>query len=46
MPEVNEKLSTQGLETVASTPRVFGEHMAKEIRKWERVVKAAGIKPE
>ena len=46
MPDVSEKLSTQGLETVASTPKQFGDHMATEMKKWGTIVKAAGIKPE
>lgn len=46
MPDVNEKLSTQGLETVASTPKAFGDLIVAEINKWGRIVKAAGIRPE
>ncbi len=46
MPDVNEKLSTQGLEIVGSTPKELGDHIVREIKKWGGIVRAAGIKPE
>jgi tripartite-type tricarboxylate transporter receptor subunit TctC len=35
-----------GFEIVGSTPDEFGAYIKNEIRKWEKVVKASGAKPE
>jgi tripartite-type tricarboxylate transporter receptor subunit TctC len=45
-PQVKEKFSGQGLEVYASTPGEFEKYLAAEIEKWDKVVKAAGIKAE
>jgi tripartite-type tricarboxylate transporter receptor subunit TctC len=45
-PEVQKQLSTEGAETKRMSPAAFGTFMEKELAKWERVVKEAGIKPE
>jgi tripartite-type tricarboxylate transporter receptor subunit TctC len=46
VPDVKEKMSTQGLFVVASTPEAFAAHLKKEIPRWAKVVKNAGIKPQ
>jgi tripartite-type tricarboxylate transporter receptor subunit TctC len=36
----------QGFEPIGNTPDEFSRFIREEIPRWERVVKAAGIKPE
>src|SRR5262249_31640378 len=45
-PEVQKQLLSEGAETVRMSSAAFGAFMEKELAKWERVVKEAGIKPE
>jgi tripartite-type tricarboxylate transporter receptor subunit TctC len=45
-PEVKEKFSAAGLETVSSTPAEFAAFIRGEIAKWARVAKEANIKLE
>ena len=45
-PEVQQRLAAQGAEAVPMSPAEFGAFMEKEMAKWERVVKAGGIKVE
>ncbi|SHH38442.1 Bug family tripartite tricarboxylate transporter substrate binding protein [Pollutimonas bauzanensis] len=44
--DVKEKLSVQGLTTIGSTPGQLAVYIQKEIEKWGRVIKAAGIKTD
>jgi tripartite-type tricarboxylate transporter receptor subunit TctC len=44
--EVQKQLAAQGAETVRMSAAEFGEFMAREMDKWERVVKEGKIKPE
>jgi tripartite-type tricarboxylate transporter receptor subunit TctC len=45
-PKMQELLSSQGLEIVASTPAQFSARVASEITKWRKVIADAGIKAE
>jgi len=45
-PEVQKQLSSQGGEVMRMSSREFGDFMVKEMGKWERVVKAGGIKAD
>jgi tripartite-type tricarboxylate transporter receptor subunit TctC len=45
-PEVKKQLLSEGAETMRMSSAAFGAFMEKELAKWERVVKEAGIKPE
>ena len=45
-PEVRQRLSSEGLQIVASTPQEFEQFIKSEIAKWAKVVRAAGIKAE
>jgi tripartite-type tricarboxylate transporter receptor subunit TctC len=42
--EVRERLAANGAEVVASTPDQFGTYIAVELAKWEKIIKAAGIR--
>jgi tripartite-type tricarboxylate transporter receptor subunit TctC len=44
--EVNERLSSEAAEIVASTPTQFAEFQKAEIAKWAGVVRKANLKLE
>jgi len=46
LPDVRERLGTLGAEIVGGTPREFAEHIEREIPRWAKVIKAAGIQLE
>jgi tripartite-type tricarboxylate transporter receptor subunit TctC len=46
LPEVAQRLDPLGFEIVGSTPEQFGAYMRSETRKWEKVVKASGARPD
>jgi tripartite-type tricarboxylate transporter receptor subunit TctC len=46
MPDVVERLSSQGAEPVASTPEEFGAYVRSEIDKWANLVKVAHMKAD
>lgn len=46
MPEVRAKLAELGMEPVGNSPEEFDAFIRDEIPKWEKVVKAAGIKAD
>lgn len=41
--EVRTRLSAEGAEATPATPQAFGQLIASEIKRWERVIKAAHI---
>jgi tripartite-type tricarboxylate transporter receptor subunit TctC len=43
-PDLKERLSSQGAEVVGSTPEEFDAYIRNEISKWDKVLKAAGIR--
>ncbi len=45
-PEVVQRLHAVGFEIVTGTPEAFSAYIKSEIKKWEKVVKASGAKPE
>jgi tripartite-type tricarboxylate transporter receptor subunit TctC len=45
-PEVRQRLENVGFEIVGGTPDEFAGYIQSEIRKWAKVVKASGAKPE
>jgi tripartite-type tricarboxylate transporter receptor subunit TctC len=45
-PDVEKKLEAVGFEIVGSTPEQFAAYIKSEIKKWEKVVKVSGAKPE
>jgi tripartite-type tricarboxylate transporter receptor subunit TctC len=46
LPDVRERLLTQGMEPISNTPDEFSKYIQSEISKWSRVVKASGARPE
>jgi tripartite-type tricarboxylate transporter receptor subunit TctC len=46
VPEMREQLSMQGADPRTLTPEQFGATMASDLKKWAKVVAAAGIKPQ
>ena len=42
-PEVNREVSQLGFTPVGSTPEAFRKHIAEEIEKWAKVIKAGNI---
>ncbi len=46
VPAIRDGMIRQGFEPVGNTPAQFRAFLAEEIPRWEKVVKAAGIKPE
>jgi len=46
LPDVKEKMAAQGLFVTASAPDPFGEFVRKEIVRWGKIVKDAGVKPQ
>jgi tripartite-type tricarboxylate transporter receptor subunit TctC len=46
VPETREQLLTQGAEPRTGTPEEFAATMANDVKKWQKVVASAGIKPQ
>ena len=46
VPDVAEKLTSQGLDIVGSTPEEFAALVKTEIVKWAKVVKASGARAD
>jgi tripartite-type tricarboxylate transporter receptor subunit TctC len=43
-PEVIERFAAEGTEVIAGTPAEFADVIGKELTRWAKVVKQAGIK--
>jgi len=46
VPDTREQLSSQGADPLTMTPEQFASTMASDLKKWQKVVAAAGIKPQ
>ncbi len=44
--DVRSRLMASGVEIQGGTPEQFGDVIRREVDKWGRVVKEAGIQPE
>lgn len=44
LPDVREKLTSEGSEIVGSSPEQFSQFLERDIARWAQVIKAAGIK--
>ena len=45
-PELRQRLASEGAEAVATTPQIFGAHIAREIERWRPVLKAGNVKAD
>jgi tripartite-type tricarboxylate transporter receptor subunit TctC len=45
-PDVVEKLSTQAVEPHHTSPEQFGVLIRNELGKWDKVIRASGVKPD
>jgi tripartite-type tricarboxylate transporter receptor subunit TctC len=43
LPEIRERMASQGSEAVASTPEVFSAFVRTEAAKWQKVIRTAGL---
>ena len=43
-PDIQQRLAAEGSEAVGNSPGEFGSFIGTEIQKWEKAVKAAGLK--
>ena len=46
MPDVRERLGVLGAEILGGTPQEFAAHIQREIPKWAKVIKDAGVRLE
>jgi tripartite-type tricarboxylate transporter receptor subunit TctC len=46
LPDVRDRLGALGAEIIGGTPREFADHIQREIPKWAKVIKAAGVRLE
>jgi tripartite-type tricarboxylate transporter receptor subunit TctC len=45
LPDVKERMTGDGVEPVGGSPERFHEFLKRDVAKWQKVVKIAGIKP-
>lgn len=45
-PELKTRLQAEGAEATPTTPKVFGDLIAREIERWRPVVKAGNVRPQ
>jgi tripartite-type tricarboxylate transporter receptor subunit TctC len=46
LPDVKERLTTLGFDSIASSPEEFGARIRTDTEKWGKEIRAANIKPE
>jgi tripartite-type tricarboxylate transporter receptor subunit TctC len=46
LPEVIQKMATDGSEPVGSTPEQFAAHIKSEVEKWQDLIRKTGIHSE
>ena len=46
LPDVRERMLSQGLDPVSMSPEEFTTYIKSEIAKWAKVIKASGAKAE
>ena len=46
LPEVKEKLLASGYVAAPTTPQEFAQLLRDELAKWQKVVKATGVRPD
>ncbi len=46
LPDMQERLAAQGVESIGSTPEQLAAHIRNELPKWAKVIKAAGVRAD
>ena len=46
LPDIQERMNVAGLEPAGSSPEVFAAFVKRDLARWAKVVKDAGIQPE
>ncbi len=46
MPDIRDRLGALGAEIIGGTPKEFADHIQREIPKWAKVIKDAGVRLE
>jgi len=46
MPEIRERLASQGVDAIHNTPEEFAKLLVNDLERWAKVVKRAGVEPE
>ncbi|MNC87400.1 Tripartite tricarboxylate transporter family receptor [compost metagenome] len=46
LPDVRERLASQGVDPQHNTPDEFAKLLVSDLDRWAKVVQRAGIKPE
>jgi tripartite-type tricarboxylate transporter receptor subunit TctC len=45
-PAFNSMMATNGIEPLGTSPEALNNYISKEMIKWAKVVKSAGLKPD
>ncbi len=45
-PEVRKALADLGIDPISASPEEMRDYMKRELDKWRRIIKAAGVQPE
>ncbi|MCE2946028.1 MAG: Bug family tripartite tricarboxylate transporter substrate binding protein [bacterium] len=45
-PDTQKQIEQRGLDTLLSTPAEFARYLAQEVRRWDEVVRSAGIRKQ
>ena len=46
LPDIRARLVSSGLDVEPGTPEALGAYLENEIRKWSRLIRERGIKPD
>jgi tripartite-type tricarboxylate transporter receptor subunit TctC len=46
MPEIRERLTSQGVDPIYNTPEEFAKLLVNDLDRWAKVIKRAGVQPE
>jgi tripartite-type tricarboxylate transporter receptor subunit TctC len=46
LPEVKDRLVTQGIDPIGNTPEQFAAYIRSEIVKWAKIIKSTGVTAE
>jgi tripartite-type tricarboxylate transporter receptor subunit TctC len=46
MPDMKERMANGGFQAVGNSPKEFAAYLDMEVARWEKVIRAAGIRAE